>query len=315
MPAMARIVVESWSPEYGAPLDPDESLAPAEGSVDDSVETGDWIPRDGIDDGVEAVAFVDGVRRVDARLTVDDPEAGPVPGICGTFAVGAVRWDRLARRSEVVHERVERMAVLTGGRSERFPSVALVPPYGTTTTPDHDPAGPIRVLHSAMRTAEGHVASDLASDTFVIADGPLNELAPQPAVGYVKSHRVLYLSPERNRTVAGLAPGQRTPLFTISGYTRYSWYVRLAHVRGGHGFSGIARCETSNRLPLDEVIVLADRTAALLPVLASESHIDPRAPQNLVPIGALERVLRHRMGDLHLVERALREAVAQEVVA
>ena len=69
---MSRIVVESWSPEYGTPLDPDEALAPAEGSVDDGVETTDWTPRDGVDDGVEQVAFVDGVRRVDARLTVDD---------------------------------------------------------------------------------------------------------------------------------------------------------------------------------------------------------------------------------------------------
>ena len=42
---------------------------------------------------------------------------------------------------------------------------------------------------------------------------------------------------------------------------------------------------------------IADRTAALLPVVGSEPHIDPRAPQNLVPIGALERELRHRMGD------------------
>lgn len=312
---MARIVVESWSPEYGAPLDPDEALAPAEGSVDETVETTDWAPRDGHDDGVDQVAFVDGVRRVDARLTVDDPEAGPVPGICGTFAVGAVRWDRPARRSEVVHERVERMAVLAGGRAERFPRVALVPPYGTTTTPDRDPAGLIRVLHSAMRAAEGRVASDLAAECFVIADGPLNELAPRPAVGYVKSHRVLYLSPERNRTVAELGPGQRTPLFTISGYTRYSWYVRLARIAGGHSFSGIARCEASNRLPLAEIVGLADRTAWLLPILASEPHLDPRAPQNLVPIGALERALRHRMGDPRLVERALREAAraAEEV--
>jgi hypothetical protein len=309
---MARIVVETWSPEYGTPLDPDEMLAPAEGSVDDAVETDDWSPRVGHDDDIERVAFVDGVRRVDARLTIDDPEAGPVPGICGTFAVGAVRWDRRARRSEVVGDRVERMAVLAGGRAERFPPVALEPSYGTTTTPDRDPAGLIRVLHSAMRAAEGHVAASLAAECFVIADGPLHQLAPQPTVGYVKSHRVLYLSAERNRVVAALGTGQRTPLFTISGYTRYSWYVRLAEVPGGHSWSGIARCEASIRLPLDEVVRFADRTAALLPILASEPHLDPRAPQNLVPIGALERVLRHRMGDPRFVERALREAARAE---
>jgi hypothetical protein len=116
---MARIFVETWSPEYGAPLDPDEALAPAEGSVDDTVETAEWAPRDGRDDGVDRVAFVDGVRRVDARLTIDDPLEGPLPGICGTFAVGAVVWDRAAPGATVEAERVERVAVLGGGRSER----------------------------------------------------------------------------------------------------------------------------------------------------------------------------------------------------
>src|SRR6059058_6659417 len=123
---MARIFVEGWSPEYGAPLDPDEALAPAEGSVDTSVETDDWIPRDGVDDAVPRIAFVDGVRRVDARLTLDDP-AGPVPGLCGTFAVGATVWDRDARRSTITGERVGRWAVIAGGRRETFPPVALDP--------------------------------------------------------------------------------------------------------------------------------------------------------------------------------------------
>jgi hypothetical protein len=307
---MARIFVESWSPEYGAPLDPDDSLVPAEGSVDDSVETSTWEPRDGRDDGVERVAFVDGVRRIDARLTLDDPEVGPVPGICGTFAVGAVVWDRSARRSEVAHERVERLAVLSGGRAEMLPMVPLDPPYRTLATAEHDPAALVRVLHSGMRAAEGHLATSLAADRFVVADGPLQEFAPHPTIGYVKSHRVLYLSRERNRTVAALRTGQRTPIFSITGYTRYSWYVRLAELPNGHSWSGIARCEASGQLPLDTVTTIADRVAALLPVAASEPHVDPRAPQNLIPIGALERSLRHRMGDPRLVERALREAVA-----
>lgn len=311
---MARIFVESWSPEYGAPLDVDEALAPAEGAVDDCVETDDWEPIDGKDDAVPSVAFVDGVRRVDARLTVDDPEAGPVPGICGTFAVGSVVWDRGQRLCTVGNEQVKRMAVLAGGRTEVFPAVDLDPPYGTSVTQDADPAALVRVLHTGMRAAEGHVASFLAAQHFVVADGPLNEFAPQPAVGYVKSHRVLYLNPERNRTVAALRAGQRTPMFLISSqtaFTRYSWYVRLSDLPGGHSWSGITRCETSARQASGEAARLADRTAALLPALASEPHRDPRAPQNLVPVAALERTLRHRMGDPRMVERALREAVAE----
>ena len=58
-----------------------------------------------------------------------------------------------------------------------------------------------------------------------------------------------------------------------------------------------------------EAQLLADRTAAMLPRFASEPHIDPRAPQNLVPIGALERELRRRLGDKNFVFRALREAI------
>jgi hypothetical protein len=307
---MARIVVEGWSPEYGAPMDPDETLAPAEGSVDTSVETEAWTPLDGVDDGEPRIAFVDGVRRVDARLMLDDPE-GPVPGLCGTFAVGATVWERPARRSTIAHERIERWAVLGGGRTEMFPPVALEPPYATTTTADDDPAGLVRLLHTKMRAAEGHLASTLAADHFVVADGPLNELAPLPAVGSIKSHRVTYLPPERNAVVGALGPGQRTPLFTIADYRRYSWYVRLAHVAGGHAWSGVIRCEASGQLPTPDVITLADRTAAVLPIVASEPHLDPRAPQNLVPIAALERRLRHLMGDRGLVYRALREAVAE----
>jgi len=46
----------------------------------------------------------------------------------------------------------------------------------------------------------------------------------------------------------------------------------------------------------------------VLPPLASVPHKDPRAPQNLVPIGGLERELRHRLGDQHVLYRALRAA-------
>jgi hypothetical protein len=307
---MARIFVEGWSPDYGTPLETG-GLEPAEGSVDDTVEQIAWAPRTGTDDGVERVAFIDGVRRIDARLTVDDPIEGPVPGLCGTFAVGAVHWDRVAGRSHVADEHVERWAVLAGGRPEVFPTVELQPPYQTLTTPDRDGDALAQALQSRMRAAEGHLATQVADDAFVFADGPLNELAPQQVVGTIKSHRVTYLAPGRGAIVGSLGAGQRTPLFTIADYRRYSWYVRLAAVPDGHSWSGIVRCEASGNLPLSEVVLIADRSAALLPLVASAPHLDPRAPQNLVPIGALERHLRHRMGDPGLVYRALRAAVAE----
>lgn len=305
---MARIFVEGWSPTYGSPLDAAE-LAPAEGSVDETVERDRWAPIVGVDDGVESIALVDGVRRIDARLTIEDP-LGPVPGLCGTFAVGAVRWDRVGVRSIVADDRVERWAVLAGGRPEIFPPVDLQPPYETLTIADRDADALLWALQTRMRAAEGVLAAELAAEAFVLADGPLNELGAHQVVGVVKSHRVTYLSPERTAIVATLGVGERTPLFAIKDFGRYSWYLRLGIVPDGHAWSGIVRCEASVHLPRQLVQTIADRTAALLPMLASEPHIDPRAPQNLVPIGALEHVLRHRMGDPGLVYRALRAAVS-----
>ena len=75
-------------------------------------------------------------------------------------------------------------------------------------------------------------------------------------------------------------------------------------------WSGIVRLECSADLPPGEVIRLADLTTRLLPPLASSPHKDPRAPQNLVPIGGLERELRHRLGDQQLLYRSLRAAAA-----
>jgi hypothetical protein len=55
---------------------------------------------------------------------------------------------------------------------------------------------------------------------------------------------------------------------------------------------------------------LAHVVTASLPRYASARHKDPRAPQNLYPIGGLERELRRRLGDSDLAVRALKIAAA-----
>ena len=188
--------------------------------------------------------------------------------------------------------------------------------YRSESVADTDPAALIRHFHDAMRRAEAKLAEDLAQGGyFVVADGPINDLSPVSKVGYVKSHRAPYLTKEKMPVIAQLGAGERTPLFTIGQYRRYSWYLRLADMAHGHSWSGVVRCEASASLPKDEVIRIADRTAALLPLVGSEMHTDPRAPQNLVPIAALERELRRRLGDRTFVHRKLREATMAAVVA
>lgn len=296
-------------------MEPFEDLAPTEGSVDLGVEDRSWAPVPGIDDGAARVAFVDGVRRVDARLVLDE-EDGPVPGIAGSFAVGAVRWHRRDRRAEISDVEVRRLAILAGGRRAAIPGTGPGITYEVESIADVDPAGLIRHFHGAMRRAEAALVERLAGGgEFVVADGPLYETTPAQKIGYVKSHRVSYLGADSGGIIGALRPGERTPLFTIKGYERYSWYVRLASIEGGHAWSGIARCEASASLPVEEAAALADRSAALLPGVASEGYRDPRAPQNLVPIAGLERHMRHLLGEPGLVLRRLRRAVMEGAVA
>lgn len=307
---MARLHVEAWAPEYGASVEPIDDLAPTEGSVDIGVEGRPWDPIPGRDDGVPLVAFVDGVRRIDARLVLDDPDSGPVPGICGSYAIGAVLWDRGARNSEVIGAAVHRLAVMAKGRKAEIPPGGPALTYEMESVADDDPGSLLRRFQGRMRLSEAALAGDLGGGGhFVVADGPLHEPSPTETIGYVKSHHVDYLAGGPREIIGRLGAGERTPLFTIKGWERYSWYLRLADIAGGHSWTGIVRCEASVTMPVADVIVLADRSAAILPTVASEAHLDPRAPQNLIPIAALERDLRHRLGDAGLVLRHLRAAV------
>jgi len=76
-----RFAVETWAPEYGASAE-EAALAPTEAVIDTAVEVpaADWAPRTpplGAAAGSrEVVAFVDGVRRVDARVWVTGSGGG-----------------------------------------------------------------------------------------------------------------------------------------------------------------------------------------------------------------------------------------------
>ena len=315
---MANLHVESWSPDYGSPYESDAALAEPE-RVDETVEVpGKWEPISGVDDGISEVAFVDGVRRVDARLTLDEP-GSPVPGLCGSYAVGAVLWNRSIPRSEVIEARVSRLAVFAAGKGAPIPVVSPELSYRSESVPDSDPAALITRFHGAMRRAEGELSEELAmAGRFVVSDGPINTMAATDKVGFIKSHRAPYLSAERSAVIARLGVAERTPLFLIGRggtYERYSWYFRIAQLAGGHSWTGVVRGEVSAGLEKSRALTIAARTTAIIPAVASESHIDPRAPQNLVPIAALERELRRRLGDPGYVYRALRSAIMRTTPA
>lgn len=300
-----KFAVEAWATEYGAPME-GEQMELTEGKVDLWIERPKerWEPiNPDVGSLPNKVLFTDGVRRIDARLWIEDAQGGSRPGVCATYAAGAICCDAKAK---VVASRIERgvFSALT----DAAPINTRHTRYEVRRAEGDAPEQLWLAIQQRMAELESTIASDQDVD-LAIVDGPLRTAsAPPYAVGYVKTHHVAYLPPEINHVVALLKPGERTPLFlTLGRWSKFSWYVRLPGGTG-HPWAGVVRCEASADSETKDVIDLANRVTALLPRFASESHKDPRAPQNLYPIAGLERELRRLLGDPALLYRDLKIA-------
>jgi hypothetical protein len=290
------------------------------GAVDATVETSNWSsPLSGRCPDTCPIWFVDGVRRVELRLVAQD--AGRrAAGLFGSYAVGTVVCDG---RSTFGEHRVYRAIVVGGG---------LIPPrvevtagnhvlsFDPTTeqSPDHNAA--LAGLQRLMREAEAHLAArtELPPDAVALIDGPLAfyEEPGHAVVGVSKRFVRQYLGPDEESLLTRLDPGQRTPVFALLDLAgnpwRYSWYSRIAPVRvPWHDRAGIVRCEVGAAVGMSRAAELAELVTDLLPRFAGRAW-DPRTPQNLAPVAALETWLRHRMGDRLLIRRALTEWLATD---
>src|SRR5262249_41493090 len=152
-------------------------------------------------------------------------------------------------------------------------------------------------LQNAMREAEAELARETLESgkaDLVVSDGPLNYFLPGPAIGMVKRQLRSYLDASRAPVLGELGPGERTPLFKLGEQRleRYSWYLRVAEPRPIDGtMAGLVRLEVAASGGLDPARQLADVAGSVLPRFASQPGRDPRAPQNVYPIGALENGL------------------------
>jgi hypothetical protein len=309
---MLVLRADPWLPEYGMGFDVGDDAEPP--TVDAAIETDDWTaPRIPWDTAVsDVVTFVDGVRRAEVRLLADqDGQRGF--GLFGTYAVGTVRCDGQAAFGD---SEVGRVVALGSGLAPdrvtiRYGNARLE--FAPVSDPREEPQAPLLALQDCMRRTETEIARNVAvaGDGLVLCDGPIGFLdrTPSPLIGVIKRFSRPYLDAEREALLPRLSPGERTPIFGIedrAGRMRlFSWYVRIAAVRPPwHGYAGLVRCEVSATLSRGTAIDLADQVATFLPRYAGHPS-DPRAPQNLAPIGGLETWLRHRMGDPMLVRRAL----------
>lgn len=319
MPAGYSVRLDPWAAEYEGALQLMELEDEAPARVDTTVESSDWRPlRPAAAPRPAALAFVDGVRRVEHRVLVES-DGGTIFGLLGSFAVGATRVDGRAR---VIEESVERVAC-TGGGLLLSPLEASVPgaprtiAFAPRATPENTPVAPLQCLQSTMRRREAELAESLAAaGTMVFLDGPLTLVtdSARPVLGFVKRLLRSYLPPAQAVVLRELAAGERTPLFLVeAGTPRYSWYLRLAAGRSiDSSLAGVVRLETSAGQGIEQARLLADASARELPRFASTPERDPRAPQNLHPIGGLEAALRHLLGDHLVVRRAIEARLQRE---
>jgi hypothetical protein len=311
--------IDPWAVEYGSETPGAATIEEvADEQIDIAVEVSQWgeiLPRSGVPSG--PIAFVDGVRRIESRLVVTD---GPrvLHGAIGSYGVGVVRASD--GRAEFGEYRIGRVIIFGGGEHPGS-TLSLGPglTYEPVSVAEEDPEAPIRGLHAEMRQCEEEFANALATgDMLVLADGPLNisQSGGGRVVGFVKRLFRLYVPPEQLAVVRGLTAGARSPVFLIRSagrFSRYSWFVRLAApLRMESDFTGIVRLEIAETVGAAAAVDLANSITGWLPRFVPSRTRDPRAPQNLVPIGALEQHLRHQLGDPRLIQRRLATLLASE---
>ena len=341
--------VDGWDPSYGASLETEGQLAESTARVEADVElpADRWRPVDPDVTGPlpGAILFVDGVRRVEARVWIEDappadasrvdpstgeiavrrlsegaPAGEPTAALCASYAAGVIcccaagaHLVKAERRHGLFSVAPHASDIVTWAgeyKAHRVPRRRTgVPVMKTLSDSLQDELSKVEVFTAveARAALADHGAN--GSNDLLIVDGQLRGREHLPrALGYIKSHDAMYLPPELNVLVGALKPGQRTPAFLIgTKWERHSWYLRLPGAPDSP-WAGVVRVECAADLPITEVTRLAGLSQRCLGRFASAPYKDSRAPQNLYPIAGLERELRRRLGDPQLLYRALRKA-------
>jgi len=307
MPLTLRI--DPWEPSYESALKLDDDRVTTR-PVNPFAETEDWrpiepepMPRP------ETIVFVDGVQRVETRV-IGDEDGRLVYGAFVSVGVGAA----IVRDGGSHLEPQSARRIIALGAGESIEPFKVDCGSGTLLfQPESEPETHPDAWHKAVdrirRDGETRLGQQMMEKghPLVIADGRLTfqPTRKSHAVGVAKSIRTVYIERPRSAILADLHPRTRTPVFEIS-YNNpvYSWYVRLSTPRIiDHPLAGIVQVETMAGIGIAEAVRLADLTAQHLPSFASDSMWDARAPQNLFPVGALESLLRHELGDHEWIRR------------
>ncbi len=317
-----RIVLDPWGGDYGSQVatsqeadSDDVTVQSLEAESEDCAWEPLWpapktLPTETV--------VVDGVMRSDASGMVEDGERRAL-ALFGSFAAGAVTINSQVR---IVEARVLRLFIagnnwptpddieIPAGRSARLRYEGM-----SVKAETYDDLR--ETLVNEMRRSEAQVAEAVSkAESLVLADGSLKFFGgASSVVGVIKTIHKLYLPNKRATILRKLERGQRTPFFCIeskrknTGYKILTCYLRLAKPQAIETqFAGLVRLEMNpSQREHGDVAALFDQAAVRVRELASKAPKDPRAPQNLIPIGGLERQLRHKLGDMQLVLRGIKQ--------
>jgi hypothetical protein len=317
-----RITLDPWGGDPASQIALPYKIDSAGTSVlalDDPIEDRPWAPVVPAPPTLPTVTVVvDGVLRSDMTALVAEGEQQAL-ALFGSYAAGAVV---LHHHAELVHDRIARLFIV--GRNQASPDVDVPAGSGRPLryegySSPWDTHEKLReTLLTAMRKAEAAVAEAFSTPmSLILADGNLTFLGGSSSVvGVIKSLHHLYLTGRRAAILEQLRPGERTPLFRIvSGqrgerYQVLTCYLRLAPPqRIEPACAGLVRLEVKASLGVPHAVGLLEQAAMHVCALASHAPKDPRAPQNLIPFGGLERQLRHKLGDPLLVRRGIVRAL------
>lgn len=297
--------LEAWNPDYALPqVGFEESQFAPE--VDTEIEP-EWAPLNTRECEWPLLYFVDGRQRIDAVIANEHGKRA----LLVTVAAGALVRDdggiRLAGSPWI-----RRYALHTGGFGAqiRVGESFVYEPIETSAKDLRDLSGKV---NGVMRGLEAQLAGTLEGGV-VVVDGPLyqgeNPIL-RPMLGYAKTMWQRYLPAEKEAILMLLEDKCRTPVFKIHKSERrkldlYSWYLRLPINPSApfHAGAGLIRMETHAAADR-EAIDLADQMAYLFCHMASSPSRDPRAPQNLIPVGGLEAWLGRYMGQGEVIRRRI----------
>ena len=337
-----KLRLDPWAAEYNTAFHADTSAHTEKTNVNASFEVAqaDWHAIKPPESHIlwDDLLFLDGSRRIEARVLLENEQAEVAFGALGTYGVGVVSCcANLSRRATFIDlhahgmQNVNRICVLSSGHS--LPDFKLLPnmrsqlgqlEYRVVSSSERDADAVIRRLQVEMLNAEQLLASRLVEafpNALIICDGPRPfGLKETNVIGYIKTIHDVKVGKSQLELIRQLEEGERSPIYLIETDDKqrqyFEWFLRLRDPRPWlYSLAGMVRLQAYAGANPEETFetaqIIADWSCLNLRAFASRQHQDPRAPQQLLPIRALENELGRRMGHPQVVRRRITQFLAQ----